>query len=159
MSITIIVAIGEKNELGKNNGLIWHIKEDLKFFKKHSMGKPCVMGLNTFYSLPKMLPGRKHIVLSDVEVELPEGVEVFHDMDSLKEYIKTIPGEVMIIGGASMYRQFLPLADKMLITEIHATSDADVYFPEFDKDDWNRTILYTVEENGLTFDHVEYTRK
>ena len=159
MSITIIVAIGENNELGKANGLIWHIKEDLKFFKEHSMGKPCVMGLNTFYSLPKMLPGRKHIVLSDVEVELPEGVEVFHDMDSLMNYVKQIPDEVMIIGGASMYRQFLPYADKMLITEIHASSPADVYFPEFNKDDWNRTLLYSVEENGLKFDHVEYVRK
>ena len=84
---------------------------------------------------------------------------MFHDMDSLKEYINTLPDEVMIIGGASMYRQFLPLADRMLITEIHASSPADVYFPTFNKDEWNRKVLYSVNENGLEFDHVEYLRK
>ena len=162
MSITIIAAVGKKNELGKNNDLIWRFKEDMSFFRENTMNKPIVMGLNTFKSLPKLLPKRKHIVISDTPVELPSEVTVVHTMDELLKLIDTLSQaneEVMIIGGASIYAQFIKYADKLLLTEVDASSPADVYFPTFDKTAWERTVLSRQEENGISFEHVEYIRK
>ena len=85
--ITLIAAIGKSRELGKNNNLIWSIPEDLKFFRDNTINKTIVMGLNTFYSLPKLLPDRRHIVLSHKEVELDSSVTVFHSMFCLSETI------------------------------------------------------------------------
>ncbi len=159
-NITLIAAIGKNNELGKNNDLIWHIKEDLRFFRDKTINKPIVMGINTFNSLPKLLPQRKHIILTHQEVEPSEDVMVFHDIKELLEYIKSNEEEFMIIGGASIYRQFLEYAKKMYLTEIEATDDmADVYFPEFSKEDWDRTVLCEHEENDIKYKHLVYTRK
>ncbi|MBQ9279483.1 MAG: dihydrofolate reductase [Clostridia bacterium] len=159
MNITIIAAVGKNNELGKNNDLIWRFKEDMKFFKESTTGKPIVMGLNTFYSLPKLLPNRKHIVLSNVPVSLPEEVTVVNSMEKLLRLIHSLDQEVMIIGGASIYHQFMPFANKLLLTEIDASSEADVYFPAFEKSEWEKKILSVQEENGITFEHVEYMKK
>lgn len=159
-NITLIAAIGKNNELGKNNDLIWHIKEDLKFFRDKTINKPIVMGINTFNSLPKLLPQRKHIILTHQDIEPSEDVMVFHDIKELLEYIKSNEEEFMIIGGASIYRQFLEYAKKMYLTEIEATDDmADVYFPEFSKEDWDRTVLCEHEENDIKYKHLVYTRK
>ena len=84
MSYSIIAAVGKNNELGKNNDLIWHIKEDLQFFKNVTTGKTVIMGQNTFYSLPKMLPNRHHVVLSENN-NFPPEVEVYHDLESLRD--------------------------------------------------------------------------
>src|SRR5574344_1324838 len=121
--ISIISAIGKNNELGKNNDLIWHLPHDLKFFKETTMNKPIVMGYNTFLSLPKVLPGRKHIVLCFDKVELPEGMELFNNIDDVLKYIKQYD-EVFIIGGASIYNAFMKYADNLYLTEIDASSDA-----------------------------------
>lgn len=159
MSFTMIAAVGENLELGKNNDLIWHFKEDMKFFKKQTLHKACLMGLRTFYSLPNALSERENWVLSDVDIHLPEGVKVFRSLDEIFEKYEQSEKEVMVIGGASIYAQFLPHSKKLILTEIHASSDADVYFPSFNKDEWNRNVLYSVEENNVKFDHVEYIRK
>lgn len=159
-NITLIAAIGKNNELGKNNDLIWHIKEDLRFFRDKTINKPIVMGINTFNSLPKLLPQRKHIILTHQDVEQSEDVMVFHDIKELLEYIENNKEEFMVIGGASIYRQFLEYAKKMYLTEIEETDDmADVYFPEFSKDDWDRVILSEHEENNIKYKHLVYTRK
>ena len=157
--ITLIAAIGKSRELGKNNNLIWSIPEDLKFFRDNTINKTIVMGLNTFYSLPKLLPDRRHIVLSHKEVELDSSVTVFHSMEELLKYIDSLQEEVMIIGGAMMYKQFIEIADKMILTEIDDTDDADVYFPEFLLNDWNREVISNHEYDDLKYSHVMYTRK
>ena len=123
------------------------------------MGKYIVMGMNTFNSLPKLLPGRNHVVLTHRDIELDSSVVVFHALDDLLQYIETLDEEVMVIGGAMIYKQFIEYADKMILTEIDDTKEADVYFPEFSLDDWDKKIINNSEYNGLGYSHTVYTRK
>jgi dihydrofolate reductase len=157
--ITVIAAIGKNRELGYNNDLIWKIPEDLNFFKDNTMGKYIVMGMNTFVSLPKLLPGRKHIVLTSKNVDLGDDVIIIHGIDELVQYIDNLGSEVMIIGGASIYRQMIKYTDRMLLTEIDSESMADVYFPEFFMEEWNRKLISSHNYNDIEYSHVEYTRK
>lgn len=158
-NITLIAAIGKNRELGRNNNLIWSIPDDLKFFRDNTINKTIVMGLNTLNSLPKLLPNRKHVVLSHLEVELDPSVVVFHNLDDLLKYIESVDEEVMIIGGAMIYKQMIDYADKMILTEIDDSNEADVYFPEFSINDWDRELLSDNEYNGLKYKHVIYTKK
>lgn len=156
--ISIIAAIGKNNALGRGNDLIWHIKEDLKNFKNLTMGKYIVMGKNTYESLPKHLEGRKYIVLSSSLSNIENGL-LFNDFNKLLEFIKNVDEEVMIIGGASIYKLFLPLADKLYLTEIDSEEKADVYFPEFNKEDYKCNVVRTNEVDGLKYSFVIYERK
>ena len=156
--ISIIAAIGKNNALGRGNDLIWHIKEDLKNFKNLTMGKYIVMGKNTYESLPKHLEGRKYIVLSSSLSEIENGL-LFNDFNKLLEFIKDVDEEVMIIGGASIYKLFLPFADKLYLTEIDSEEKADVYFPDFNKEDFECNVVSTNEVDGLKYSFVIYERK
>ena len=156
--ISIIAAIGKNRELGRGNDLIWHIKEDLKNFKNLTMGKYIVMGKNTYESLPKHLEGRKYIVLSSSLSEIENGL-LFNDFNKLLEFIKDVDEEVMIIGGASIYKLFLPFADKLYLTEIDSEEKADVYFPDFNKEDYECNVVSTNEVDGLKYSFVIYERK
>lgn len=156
--ISIIAAIGKNRELGRGNDLIWHIKEDLKNFKNLTMGKYIVMGKNTYESLPKHLEGRQYIVLSSSLSEIENGL-LFNDFNKLLEFIKDIDEEVMIIGGASIYKLFLPFADKLYLTEIDSEEKADVYFPDFNKEDYECNVVSTNEVDGLKYSFVIYERK
>lgn len=156
--ISIIAAIGKNRELGRGNDLIWHIKEDLKNFKNLTMGKYIVMGKNTYESLPKHLEGRKYIVLSSSLSEIENGL-LFNDFNKLLEFIKDIDEEVIIIGGASIYKLFLPFADKLYLTEIDSEEKADVYFPDFNKEDYECNVVSTNEVDGLKYSFVIYERK
>lgn len=159
MELVIIAAIGKNYELGKGNDLIWKFKEDMKFFKEHTLGKPVVMGRKTFQSLPGILPNRKNIVLSRNDIVVPS-LLVIHSKEELFDLFQNYSGEVMVIGGASIYEMFLPDTNKMLLTEINDTcSDCDSYFPRFDMDEWDRRVDSVHEENGISFCHVEYQRK
>ena len=158
-NLTIIAAIGKNNELGNNNELIWKIPGDMGFFKENSIGKPVVMGMNTLKSLPGLLPNRKHIVLTHQEVDFDSNIIVFHNKKDLLDYIASLDEEVMIIGGAQIYSLLIEYVDKMLLTEIDDTSEADTYFPKFNKDDWNNKILGESEYQGINYKHVEYIRK
>lgn len=163
--LNIIAAIGKNNELGKNNQLIWHISKDLKFFREKTKGAILVMGRKTFDSLPKILPGREHIILSktnNFNKELNEQVKIVDNAAELvticKESAKN--NEVFVIGGASLYKMFVDIADKLYITHIDKEDkEADVYFPEIDKNKWNETILSEDEENGIKFSHVKYDKR
>ena len=117
-----------------------------------------VMGIKTLQSLPKLLPGRKHIVLTTRNLELDPAILVVHSIDELLEKVVDYP-EVMVIGGASIYKQLLDYSDKMILTEIDASADADVYFPSFDKNDWNSEVVGEHEENDISYKHLVYTRK
>lgn len=163
-NVSIIAAIGKNNELGKDNNLIWRFKEDLKSFKEYTMGKPMVMGYNTFYSLRggKPLPGRKHIVLTsnhENEIEKNEQIVIVHNMEELLEYIENYKDEMMVIGGASLYTKMLKYAKKMILTEIDAEAYADVFFPEFNKDEWNQETVYDACENDIEYKRKIYIRK
>ena len=159
-NITMIAAIGKNNELGKNNKLIWPIKEDLQFFKQQTMGKPVAMGMRTLESLPKLLPGRKHIVLTTKNKDLGPQVVVVHSTEDLLKFIEEYQDEVMIIGGARVYSEMIKYADKLVLTEIDAEDkEADAYFPEFNKEDYDCCELCSHESDGLTYKHKVYTKK
>lgn len=159
MNITLIAAIGKNKELGYNNDLIWKIPEDLKFFKDNTINKYIVMGINTFNSLPKLLPNRKHIVLTSRNIELDSSVIVVHSINELLEYINNIDEEIMIIGGSLIYNQMIEYADKMFLTEIDDSRLADVYFPLFNIEEWDRLLISSHEYNDIKYSHVSYTRK
>ncbi len=159
-NLTIIAAIGRNNELGKNNNLIWRLPEDLQFFKEQTTGKQIIMGKRTLDSLPRLLPKRKHLVLTRQNLEESDQLQVFHDIESIKRYLEELKEEVMVIGGAQIYREFLPLSDKMILTEIDAEDkDADVYFPTFDKKEWNQEVLCSHQQDDISYKHLVYTRK
>ena len=158
MKISMIAAAGKNMELGRNNSLIWHLPDDLKFFKKTTLGKCIVMGRKTFESLPKALPGRKNIVISsNKNYEAPGAVAVPSPEEALKE---AEGDEVFIIGGESVYNAFLPSADNIYLTEVDAScGDADAFFPDFDKGKYTCTLLGENENNGIKFAHILYKRK
>ena len=159
-NLILIGAIGKNNELGKDNKLIWYIPDDLKFFKQNTINHNIVMGYNTFVSLPKLLEKRKHIVLTTKNISFPDGVEVFHNKESVLDYIKNIDDDVYIIGGASIYKQFINDSDRMILTEIDACcNEADAYYPEFDKNDWIEEEISKKEYNNIKYRHVLYKRK
>ena len=155
--ISMISSVGRKRELGKNNGLIWRFKKDMKFFKDTTMEHTVIMGYNTYKSLPGDLPGRKIIVVFPDKLD---GVETVNGIEPIVKKYKNSEEEVFICGGASIYTQFLPYADKLYLTEIKATdSEADTYFPKFIKKEWNKTIISKCEENGIEFVMCLYERK
>lgn len=139
MVISFIVAVSENNAIGKNNTLPWYLPEDLKFFKRTTMGKPVVMGRKTFESLGRPLPGRLNIVLTkSKDFVAPEGVLVYHDINAAVERLKSEPvEESFIIGGGQIFESTMPVADRMYITRVHATiADADAFFPDVDHTHW-----------------------
>lgn len=145
--INIIAAVGDNLELGKDNDLIWHIKRDLQHFKEQTLGKKIVMGYNTFKSLPKPLPNRMHIVLTSHTIE-QEGIMTFDALENLIHYLNSLNEEVYIIGGSTIYKEFLPYADTLYLTEINDSANADCYFPTFDK------TLYKKESIEEHLEHI-----
>lgn len=159
MNINIIAAIGKNNELGKNNDLIWKFKDDMKFFKETTMGHPVVMGRRTFESLPSILPGRENIIISTNDIN-NDKIKLYK---SIKEFLlsyKDYDRDVFIIGGASLYKSFIDIASALYLTEIDdIEKDADVYFPIFNKEGFNKEIIKELEENSIKYKHVLYKRK
>ncbi len=155
--ISMISSVGKNRELGKNNTLIWHFKDDMKFFKETTMGHIVVMGYNTYKSLPGNLPGRHIIVVSYDPIE---NVECVNGIEPIIEKYKDSDEEIFICGGASIYKQFLPYASKLYLTEISATDDeADTFFPNFNKKEWKRTLIKNNNQNNIDFDIFLYERK
>ena len=157
MSVSMIAAVGKNLELGKNNNLIWHFKEDMKFFKDTTMGHTVVMGRKTFESLPKALPGRKNIVISSNAEYQAQGATV---VTSVEEAIQIADNEeIFVIGGGKIYAEFLPYADKLYLTEIDAEcEDADTYFPQFNKSEYIKEIINYYDIDGVEFYHVVYKK-
>lgn len=159
MSFSIIAAVGKNRELGKDGKLVFRLPSDLAFFKETTLGHPVLMGLNTFKSLPKVLPGRKNYVLTrSADFEAPEGVEIVRDLDKFVADFQNSPEEVFVIGGGMVYAQMLEYADKLYLTEVDAEAEADTFFPEFDKTKYNRVELGAGEENGLKFTFTRYDK-
>ncbi len=159
--ISIIAAVAENLAIGKDNDLLWHIPGDLKRFKRMTEGHTIIMGKRTYYSLPnRPLPNRRSLVISDIPGELIEGCLVaFSIQDAIDKCDPT--EENFIIGGASIYRQFLPLADRLYITWVHKTFEGDVFFPEVNLNEWklaSREEIPFDEKLGFAYTFDYFTR-
>lgn len=158
MSISIIAAVGKNLELGKGNDLVWHFREDMKFFKETTIGNTVVMGRKTFESLPHALPNRRNVVITKNADYVAEGAEVVTSLEEAMEITKN--DNVFIIGGGTIYTAFMPFADKLYLTEIDAEDkDADVFFPSFDKAEYTSEQLTDFTVDGINFKHILYTKK
>lgn len=139
MTLSAIVAIDQNNAIGKDNKLPWHLPEDLKFFKRTTMGKPVLMGRKTFESLGKPLPGRLNIVISSREdLPLPDGVKLHSNLlDGIAEMNEAGTDEGFIIGGGQIFKEAMPLLDRLYVTHVDtAVEGADVFFPDIDHAYW-----------------------
>ena len=154
----IIAAIGKNNELGIDNKLVFHIKEDMKFFRETTTGHKVVMGRKTWDSLPGKLPKRKNIVISRREFDGPD--LIVHDINEFIDKYKDTDEKIYIIGGGTVYLQFLPYAKTLYLTEVDATEPkATTFFPEFNKGDYNKQIIKEGSENDLVYSIVKYDKK
>lgn len=134
--ITLIAAAGENNEIGRNNDLLWHLPDDFKRFKKITSHHFIIMGRKTFESFPKPLPNRTHIVITRDRSYGKQGANVVYSLEEALEKAKSTK-EIFIIGGGEIYSAALKFADKIELTRVHSTfKDADTFFPEFSKDEW-----------------------
>jgi dihydrofolate reductase len=155
MKISLIVAMGENRVIGVNNRMPWHLSADLKRFRQITMGKPIIMGRRTHESIGRPLPGRKNIVLTSDRNYAAPGCTVVHGLvEALRE---AGAEEAMVIGGSSLYRDFLPKADRIYLTLIHREFEGDTFFPEFDPKDWREIERLDVDsdpESGLSYSFV-----
>lgn len=157
--VSMIVAAAEDHAIGKRNEMLWHLPDDFKFFKETTMGHPVVMGRKTFQSLGRPLPKRPNIVISRQEGFVAEGAQVVSSLSDALQLAKTLTNtEIMVIGGGEIYKQALPLADKVYLTRVHARfPDADAHFPVLNKNEWQLTqsTLHPIDEkhaHAFTFE-------
>ena len=153
--VTFVVARADNGVIGKDGKLPWRLRSDMHHFRSVTMGKPMIMGRKTFESLPRLLEGRKHIVLTRDPSWRAQGAYVVHDVEGALEAAGDVP-EVTVIGGAEIYRMFLDRADKVWLTEIHAEPEGDTFLPRFSEDKWRRSVFASGQplEGELPHDFV-----
>lgn len=151
--ISIVVAISENNAIGKDNQLLWHLPADLKHFKEITSGSTIIMGRKTYDSIGRPLPNRRNIVITrSLDLQIPN-VEVVHTLESALSLCDD-EKEVFIIGGAEIYKNALPTANKIHLTTVHQNYDADVFFPELIKEQWkeiNNEYHPADEKNSVAY--------
>lgn len=156
-NLSMIACVGRNGELGKDGQLLFHIKEDMKFFVDKTIFHTVVMGRKTFNSIGYILPNRVNVVISHNKFGLEDGLiwenDIKHFVDNLYP-----EEEYFVIGGASIYEQFLPYADTIYLTEVDAETEADAYFPKFDKSQYKAKLLKEGEEEGIKYKMMEYKR-
>lgn len=145
IELAVIVAAAQNGVIGRNNTLPWHLPEDLRYFKRTTMGKPIVMGRKTYESIGRPLPGRTNIVVTRSSQWSAEGVNVVHSLGdalSLAQDVAANEGaqELMVIGGAEIYRTALLAADRLYLTEVHAEVEGDAYLPQIDWTAWREVF-------------------
>lgn len=158
--ISIIAAIGNNRELGKDNKLLWHIAEDLKHFKELTTGHAVIMGQKTFESIGKPLPDRLNIVLAKDPTLKIEGVAISNSIkDALTLAQDFNDDEIFFIGGGSVYAQTIDLADKLYLTKVDANFEADTFFPDYSK--FNKVVSESknFEEDGLKYKFIELEKE
>ena len=158
--LSIIVAVADNGIIGDKNSLLWHIREDMLRFKRITTGHPVIMGRKTFESIGRPLPNRTNVVISRQDIVI-DGCTVVH---SLEEAIASLPRgeEIFIIGGAQIYGQALPLADKLYLTLVHRDYDGDTSFPKVNEDEWTEVAREDYERGekfDAPFSFVDYIRK
>ena len=160
MTVSIIVATSENHAIGKNNQLLWHLPADLKHFRVITSGHTIIMGRKTFDSVGKPLPNRRNIVVTRQDITI-EGCEV---VKSIEDAIALCKGEdeVFIGGGAEIYRQAMHLTDRIYLTIVHQTFDADTFFPEINYDEWQEAAHedhQPDEKNKLPYSFITLQRR
>ena len=161
-NLSIIVAMTQNNAIGKDNDLLWHISDDLKRFKSLTSGHPVIMGRNTWESLPKRpLPRRRNIVLTHDETFAEEGAEVARSINAVMDMVV---GEEcsFVIGGATVYRQFLPFARRLYVTWVWQDFEADAFFPTLDMSVFckiSESERLVDEKSGIPYSYAEYERR
>ncbi|WP_417465101.1 dihydrofolate reductase [Kordiimonas sp.] len=157
--ISMIVAMGENRLIGRDNGLPWHLPADLKFFKATTMGKPMIMGRKTFDSIGRPLPGRRTIVVTRNADWSHEGVEVAPSLDDAFKFAEG-EDEVMVVGGAQIYKQALAKADRLYVTEVALSPEGDAYFPEISDAEWGVASResHPAEADTPAYSFVTYDR-
>lgn len=158
---TIVVAMGEKNEIGADNKLLWHLPKDLKHFKDLTSGHPVIMGRKTYESIGKALPNRTNIVISRKKDWFQEGILIVGSIKEALKFAKKIDEEVFIIGGGNIYEQTMEKADKLEVTLVKTELKADIYFPKIDPKVWKKTneIFHEKDEkNEFDFYFQTYER-
>jgi dihydrofolate reductase len=161
MTITLIAAAGANGVIGAGNALPWRLPAEMAYFKAQTIGKTVLMGRKTFESFgSRPLKDRDNVILSRTMKEAPEGCRLFR---TVEEAVAALAGEeIMVIGGAEIYALTLPVADRILLTEIARSYEGDAYFPEFDKRDWvlvSRTPGVRDEKNDVDYDYCVYERR
>ncbi|MDB5202494.1 MAG: dihydrofolate reductase [Ferruginibacter sp.] len=160
--ISFIVAASENNAIGKQGQLLWHLPRDLKFFKDTTWGMPVIMGRKTYESVDRPLPGRVNIVITTQDNwQRDDVIKVSTIDEAIREAEKTNCKEIFIIGGGEIYRQSLPLADKIYLTRVHATLEGDAFFPALDKA-WllERAVDFQPDEkHAYAYTFETWTRK
>ncbi|WP_394660079.1 dihydrofolate reductase [uncultured Chryseobacterium sp.] len=136
---TIVVAMGEKNEIGFENRLLWHLPRDLKHFKEITLGHPVIMGRKTYESIGKPLPNRTNIVVSRKTDWFEEGILIVGSIKEAVKFAKKIDEEIFIIGGGKIYEQMMDITDRLEVTVVKAELEADTYFPKIDPKVWKKT--------------------
>ncbi len=157
-TLSLIACVSKDYGLGKANDLLWKIPEDQKFFRELTVGHPVVMGGKTFRSIGRALPKRENIVLSRHAIEAP-GVKWVESLVELNSYLDRLDQEIFIIGGATLYQEYIDQADRIILTEVDAIKPAEVYFPKFDQNEFEARQLGSGEFEGVKYRMVEYRRK
>lgn len=147
---TIVVAIGEKNEIGFENQLLWHLPKDLKHFKEITSGHPVIMGRKTYESIGKPLPNRTNIVVSRKNDWFEEGILIVGSIKEAIKFAKKIDEDIFIIGGGKIYEQTMDIVDKLEVTLVKTNLEADTFFPKIDSKVWKKTdeICYEKDEKN-----------
>jgi dihydrofolate reductase len=165
MKIQLIVAYSSNGAIGKDNNLLWHLADDMAFFKQQTSGKTVVMGKNTYLSLPKKfrpLPNRKNMVISRQEpIEEYENLFWFKSLEEAISALKKTEDEIYIIGGGLVYEQTLPMADVVYATEVKVVIEGDTFFPKLIPLEWTREVLHSFsknEKNEYDFEVVKYEK-
>lgn len=158
---TIIVAIGENGEIGYKNQLLWHLPEDLKRFRNLTSGHPIVMGRNTYESIGKPLPNRTNIVVSTKKDWFEEGILIVGSLKEALKFAKKIDEDIFIIGGGKIYEQTLKNADRLEVTRVNASFEADTFFPKINPKEWqlvNEELYPKDEKHAYDFSFQTYER-
>lgn len=151
--ISLLVAMDKNRLIGKDNQLPWHLPADLAYFKKVTMGHPIIMGRKTFESIGRPLPGRTNIILTRNKNYEMEGCEVIHSIDDVQKMDEQMNEEIFVIGGAEIFKEVLPFADRLYITKIEEVFEGDTFFPEINYDQWKEISV----EQGVTDEKNPYT--
>lgn len=166
VALAVIVAVADNGVIGRNNSLPWHLPEDLRYFKRVTLGKPVVMGRKTFESIGRPLPGRANIVITRSHEWSVDGASVVNSLDEalrLAADIAALDGtdELMVIGGAEIYTNAIPLAQRLYLTQVHADVEGDARLPEIDWSRWrevSRERFAASEDNPYDYSFVVFER-
>ena len=161
MTISFVVAMGRNKVIGRNNSLPWNMPADMKHFKKLTLGKPIIMGRKTYETIGKPLPNRKNIIITRDQDYKAEGCIVAHSIEESLQSAENAE-EVMVIGGAQIYKEFLPKANRIYLTIIDHDFEGDTHFPEYNEEEWQeieREEHKADEENKYDYVFVTLERK